>query len=274
MVTGFRHPVSLLAGPRLPLSPAHRLGRRTCNAHGDTGDLPNDLRAAPIFEPPDRASRLGVRHQPQFPAVEFAPAANISVVAHLDEIDRTIEFGRPSPVENLPLGWVDLHERTWANKVAHGVIVEPHQTIERLAGAEQTRQTDGNIAPNHGQLRKQIGLRQCLFLPESQREDHRFRFFFGLRQQAGLRHAVDGLVLGEVAHAQVEQRVEISPAPAIDGAEGVKSNIADSLQVVIQIERRPGRRYISEVLEINTYDPDADLFDYCAIYQRQEGPHD
>jgi pilus assembly protein CpaF len=50
----------------------------------------------------------------------------------------------------------------------------------------------------------------------------------------------------------------------------IKSNIADSLHVVIQIERRPGRRYISEVLEINGYDPDADLFDYCAIYQRQE----
>src|SRR4029077_10112827 len=50
----------------------------------------------------------------------------------------------------------------------------------------------------------------------------------------------------------------------------IKSNIGDSLHVVIQIERRPGRRYISEVLEINSYDPDADLFDYCAIYQRQE----
>ena len=37
----------------------------------------------------------------------------------------------------------------------------------------------------------------------------------------------------------------------------IKSNIADSLHVVIQIERRAGRRYISEVLEINSYDPDA-----------------
>jgi len=52
----------------------------------------------------------------------------------------------------------------------------------------------------------------------------------------------------------------------------IKSNIGDSLHVVIQIERRPGRRYISEVLEINSYDPDADLFDYRAIYQRQETP--
>ena len=50
----------------------------------------------------------------------------------------------------------------------------------------------------------------------------------------------------------------------------IKSSIADSLDVVVQIERRPGRRYISEVLEINGYDPDADLFDYSPIYERQE----
>ena len=49
----------------------------------------------------------------------------------------------------------------------------------------------------------------------------------------------------------------------------IKTNIADSLNVVIQVERRPGRRYISEVLEINSYDPDADLFDYCAMYVHQ-----
>jgi Flp pilus assembly CpaF family ATPase len=49
----------------------------------------------------------------------------------------------------------------------------------------------------------------------------------------------------------------------------IKSNIGDSLDVVLQIDRRPGRRYISEVVEINSYDPDADLFDYRAIYQRQ-----
>ena len=46
----------------------------------------------------------------------------------------------------------------------------------------------------------------------------------------------------------------------------IKTNIADSLNVIVQIERRPGRRYISEILEINSYDPDADLFDYCAVF--------
>ncbi len=46
----------------------------------------------------------------------------------------------------------------------------------------------------------------------------------------------------------------------------IKMNIADSLNVVLQIERRPGRRFISEVLEINGYDPDSDLFDCCSMY--------
>jgi len=53
----------------------------------------------------------------------------------------------------------------------------------------------------------------------------------------------------------------------------IKTNIGDSLNVIIQIERRPGRRFISEVLEINGYDPDADLFDFCAIYiTKKESP--
>jgi len=51
----------------------------------------------------------------------------------------------------------------------------------------------------------------------------------------------------------------------------IKTNIADSLNVVVHVERRPGRRFISEVVEINRYDPDVDLFDYCAVYQRLEG---
>jgi pilus assembly protein CpaF len=51
----------------------------------------------------------------------------------------------------------------------------------------------------------------------------------------------------------------------------IKTNIADSLDVIIQVERRPGRRYISEVLFINGYDPDADLFDYGAVFQARQG---
>src|SRR5437667_1866533 len=52
----------------------------------------------------------------------------------------------------------------------------------------------------------------------------------------------------------------------------IKTNIADSLNVIVHIDRRPGRRYISEILEINNYDPDADLFDFCAIYVAPREP--
>jgi pilus assembly protein CpaF len=50
----------------------------------------------------------------------------------------------------------------------------------------------------------------------------------------------------------------------------VKSNIADSLDVVLQIERRPGRRIITEMIEIQSYDPDADRFEYSCVFERPE----
>jgi len=50
----------------------------------------------------------------------------------------------------------------------------------------------------------------------------------------------------------------------------IKTNIGDSLDVVVHVERRPGRRFVAEVLEVTSYDPDADLFDYGAIYLRPE----
>jgi len=53
----------------------------------------------------------------------------------------------------------------------------------------------------------------------------------------------------------------------------IKTNTGDSLGVVVQLERRPGRRFVSEVVEINRYDPDLDEYDFGVIYQaRQEQP--
>jgi pilus assembly protein CpaF len=50
----------------------------------------------------------------------------------------------------------------------------------------------------------------------------------------------------------------------------IKANIADSLNVILHIERRPGQRFIAEVLEIDCYDPDADQFDYRAIFKKTD----
>jgi hypothetical protein len=50
----------------------------------------------------------------------------------------------------------------------------------------------------------------------------------------------------------------------------IKTNIGDSVNVIVHLERRPGRRFVSEVLEINGYNPDTDLFHYCAVFQKEE----
>ena len=50
----------------------------------------------------------------------------------------------------------------------------------------------------------------------------------------------------------------------------IKTNIADSLNLLTHIERRPGRRFVSEVLEIAGYDPDADRYELVPISVREE----
>jgi pilus assembly protein CpaF len=118
--------------------------------------------------------------------------------------------------------------------------------------------------------------------------------------KASLRHRPDRLILGEIrggeafdllqllntGHAGTLSTIHASSAKQglarftscvlQSGVElpyrAIKNNIGDSLNVVVHIERRPGRRFISEVLEINHYDPDADLFDYCVMYAKAEAP--
>jgi len=112
--------------------------------------------------------------------------------------------------------------------------------------------------------------------------------------KAALRHRPDRIVLGEIRSGEAFDLLQLlntghsgtlSTIHASSARQGlarftscvlqsgvelpyraVKSNIADSLNVVVQIERRPGRRFISEVLEIKSYDPDSDLFDFCTMY--------
>jgi type IV secretion system protein VirB4 len=52
----------------------------------------------------------------------------------------------------------------------------------------------------------------------------------------------------------------------------IKTNIGYSLNVVVQLERRPGRRFVSQVVEIKGYDPDRDEYDFAAIFQSEREP--
>jgi pilus assembly protein CpaF len=118
--------------------------------------------------------------------------------------------------------------------------------------------------------------------------------------KAALRHRPDRLILGEIRGGEAFDLLQLlntghagalSTIHANSATQGlarltscvlqsgvdlpylaVKANLADSLNVVIQLERRPGRRYISEVVEIRGYDPAKDLFDCCPVFVRPEKP--
>lgn len=45
----------------------------------------------------------------------------------------------------------------------------------------------------------------------------------------------------------------------------IKSNIAASLNAIVQIELRPGKRFVSQVLEIRGYDLSTDHYDFHEV---------
>ena len=109
-----------------------------------------------------------------------------------------------------------------------------------------------------------------------------------------MRHRPDRIILGEIrggeafdllqllntGHSGTLSTVHASSAPQAlarftscvlqSGIElpyrAIKSNIADSLNVLIQLERRPGKRFIAEVLELRGYNPEADRYDLFPIF--------
>ena len=50
----------------------------------------------------------------------------------------------------------------------------------------------------------------------------------------------------------------------------IKTNIAETLDVIVQIERRPGKRFISQVLEIRGYDLSTDQYDFHQVTRAPE----
>ena len=112
--------------------------------------------------------------------------------------------------------------------------------------------------------------------------------------KASLRHRPDRIILGEIrggeafdllqllntGHSGTLSTVHASSAhQAISrftscvlqsGVElpyrAIKTNIGDSLNVIVQLERRPGRRFVSEVLEIGGYRADADQYNLTQAF--------
>jgi pilus assembly protein CpaF len=116
--------------------------------------------------------------------------------------------------------------------------------------------------------------------------------------KATLRHRPDRIILGEIRGGEAFDLLQLlntghsgtlSTVHATSASQGlarftscvlqsgielpyraIKSNIANSLNLVVQLERRPGQRLVSEVLEIRGYDPESDRYEFNPVYTRSE----
>lgn len=112
--------------------------------------------------------------------------------------------------------------------------------------------------------------------------------------KASLRHRPDRIILGEIRGGEAFDLLQLlntghsgslSTVHATSAKQGlarftscvlqsgvdlpyraIKTNVGDSLNVVVHLERRPGRRFVSEVVEIHGYDPDRDEYNYGFIF--------
>ena len=113
--------------------------------------------------------------------------------------------------------------------------------------------------------------------------------------KATLRHRPDRIIVGEIRGGEAFDLLQLlntghsgtlSTVHANSAAQGIsrfttcvlqsgiempyraiKANIAESLNIVVQIERRPGYRFVSEVLEIQSYEPEHDRYELRNLYQ-------
>jgi pilus assembly protein CpaF len=118
--------------------------------------------------------------------------------------------------------------------------------------------------------------------------------------KASLRHRPDRIILGEIrggeafdllqllntGHSGTLSTVHASSAQQAisrftscvlqSGVElpyrAIKNNIGDSLNVIIQLERRPGKRYVSQILEIQAYNADRDQYELISVYDDKSNP--
>jgi pilus assembly protein CpaF len=116
--------------------------------------------------------------------------------------------------------------------------------------------------------------------------------------KASLRHRPDRIILGEVRSGEAFDLLQLlntghagslSTIHANSAKQGlsrftscvlqsgvelpysaIKTNVADSIEVLVHVERRPGKRFISEVLELHGYNLDADHFDFTPVYVKED----
>src|SRR6202790_2148708 len=242
--------------------------------------LPDGSRVAAVLPPCSiHGVALTIR---KFNSHKFKMKDLIEVGTLTDELARQLEDYVAQRKNILISGGTSSGKTTLAN-----VLTEFISNDERIVLIEDTAEI---------QIHKENVLRF-----EARREQNRLPAVT-IRDllKATLRHRPDRIILGEIRGGEAFDLLQllntghsgtISTVHANSAAHGIsrfttcvlqsgiempyraiKTNIADSLNIVIQVERRPGRRFVSQVLEIRGYDPEADRYDLDFVYMQQEKP--
>jgi hypothetical protein len=88
-------------------------------------------------------------------------------------------------------------------------------------------------------------------------------------------------------HGNRRERENLSPSPkqalaclrncVLQGGldlsyRAIKTSIGHCVNIIIQLEQRPGRRFVSQVVEIRGFDPDVDEYDLKTIFAAEREP--
>ena len=112
--------------------------------------------------------------------------------------------------------------------------------------------------------------------------------------KASLRHRPDRLILGEIRGGEAFDLLQLlntghsgslSTVHATSARQGlarftscvlqsgvdlpyrsIKAHVGDCVNVVVHLERRPGRRFVSEVVGVHGYDPDRDEYNFAFVF--------
>ena len=116
--------------------------------------------------------------------------------------------------------------------------------------------------------------------------------------RAALRHHPDRIILGEARAQEANELLQLlntgqsgslftlhasSAKQALAGLancvlqsgadlsyRAIKTSIGHCVNVVIQLEQRPGRRFVSQVVEVKGFDEEADEFDLSTVFGREQ----
>ncbi|MGO9096967.1 MAG: CpaF family protein [Bryobacteraceae bacterium] len=238
--------------------------------------LPDGSRVAAVFPPcAVQGTTLTIR---KFHSKHFTAEELVRIGALPPEVLEYLRDGITRRLNILISGGTGTGKTTMLNALAHFI-----DATDRIVLIEDTAE----IQIDQQNLVRFEARREQLGIPAVTIRD---------LLKATLRHRPDRIILGEVRggeafdllqalntghsgslstiHANsAQQAIQRFTSCVLQSTvelpyKAVRSNIAECLNLLLHIERRQGKRYVSQLVELERYNPEHDTYDLRTLYQR------